>query len=93
MAKGRIVAKSAVTKRKKDYFYYVDADGNVRETKRNTKGGKRGRKVCKTAKQAQKAKRKLTKKIKRNAHVGVNSKTGQLKKGYKWLRPGVAVKA
>lgn len=32
MAKGRVVAKKAV-KRRKGYLYYVDKNGNVRETK------------------------------------------------------------
>lgn len=32
MAKGKIVKKKAVNRRK-GYMYYVDGDGNVRETK------------------------------------------------------------
>lgn len=65
MAKGKIVAKKAITKRKKDHLYFLDADGNVREVKRNTKGGKPGRKVCKKAKpKAKSTKRKATSKRK-----------------------------
>jgi hypothetical protein len=54
MAKGTVVAKTSV-KRKSGYLYFVDADGNVRETKINRKGGKKGRKVCSTAKPKKKA--------------------------------------
>jgi hypothetical protein len=63
MAKGTVVAKKAVT-RKKGYLYFVDADGSVRETKMNRKGGKKGRKVCapKAAKKAAPKKRKTVKK-------------------------------
>lgn len=44
-AKGTVVAKTAV-KRKSGYLYFVDGEGNVRESKMNRKGGKPGRKVC-----------------------------------------------
>jgi hypothetical protein len=54
MAKGTVVAKTSV-KRKSGYLYFVDADGNVRETKMNRKGGKKGRKVCSTVKPKRKA--------------------------------------
>ncbi len=43
--KGTVVAKAAVN-RKKGMLYFVDASGNVRETKMNRKGGTKGRKVC-----------------------------------------------
>ena len=42
---GTIVAKKAV-KRRAGYLYFVDGDGNVKESKMNRKGGKKGRKVC-----------------------------------------------
>jgi hypothetical protein len=45
MAKGSVVSKQKIT-RKKGYLYFVDGTGNVRETKMNRKGGKKGRKVC-----------------------------------------------
>lgn len=59
---GKIVASKAVS-RKKGYLYFVDGNGNVRETKMNRKGGKKGRKVCsvpkkKTARKKKAAKRK-----------------------------------
>lgn len=46
---GTIVAKNAV-KRKSGYLYFVDGNGNVKETKMNRKGGKKGRKTCSTPK-------------------------------------------
>lgn len=46
MAKGKVVKKNVV-ERRKGYLYFIDASGNVRESKMNTKGGKKGRKVCK----------------------------------------------
>ncbi len=44
-SKGTIVAKGVVD-RYEGYLYFVDGAGNVRESKMNRKGGKRGRKVC-----------------------------------------------
>ena len=44
-SKGRIVAEKVV-KRKEGYLYFVDGKGNVKETKMNRKGAKRGHKVC-----------------------------------------------
>ena len=52
-----IVAKKAV-KSKPGYLYFVDADGNVKETKMNRKGGKKGRKVCSSSKPVKKAAKK-----------------------------------
>lgn len=49
----KIVAKKAV-KRKPGYLYFVDGDGNVKVTKMNRKGGKKGRKVCSVKKAAKK---------------------------------------
>jgi hypothetical protein len=46
MAKGKIVSKAKVT-RKKGHLYYVDGEGNVREAAMNRRGGKKGHKVCK----------------------------------------------
>lgn len=46
--KGTVVAAKAVD-RKPGYMYFVDGSGNVRSTKMNTKGGKRGRKICRKA--------------------------------------------
>ncbi len=69
MAKGKIIVKGAV-KRKKGFMYFVDGDGNLRETARNTKGGKKGRTVCKSKKKAAPKKKRSVKraprKIKRN---------------------------
>ena len=45
MAKGKIVAAKAV-KRNKGKMYFVDGQGNVRETSMNRRGGKKGRHVC-----------------------------------------------
>lgn len=45
-SKGKIVAKGVVD-RESGYLYFVDSQGNVRESKMNRKGGKRGRHVCK----------------------------------------------
>lgn len=57
MAKGKVVAKSNV-KRKKGFLYYVDADGNVRETAMK-RGGTKGAKRCSLKSlEAAKAKRK-----------------------------------
>jgi hypothetical protein len=41
---GRIVREAAVT-RKKGHLYFIDKQGNVRETKMNRRGGKPGRSV------------------------------------------------
>lgn len=50
MPKGKIITKKAVDNasqlRKKGMMLFVDREGNVRVTKMNRKGGKRGRKVC-----------------------------------------------
>lgn len=61
MAKGTIVAKNAVS-RKKGKMYFVDGSGNVREVTMNRRGGKKGRHVCKVA--AKKVKRKTAAKKK-----------------------------
>lgn len=44
MAKGTIIEKNVVSRRK-GYMYFIDGEGNVREVKMNTKGGKTGRTV------------------------------------------------
>jgi hypothetical protein len=49
MAKGKIIAPKAV-KREKGKMYFIDGSGNVRETKMNRKGGKKGRHVCRVEK-------------------------------------------
>jgi len=43
MAKGKIVAKNVVD-RKKDTLYFVDGKGDLRESKMNRKGAKKGHK-------------------------------------------------
>lgn len=45
-SKGKVVAKEVVD-RKEGHLYFVDGVGNVRESKMNRKGAKRGHKVCK----------------------------------------------
>lgn len=60
MAKGRIVQKTGI-KRKKGYLYFVDADGNIRESKMQV-GSKRGRRTCR--KPAKTAKKRTSKRKK-----------------------------
>lgn len=54
---GKIVVKKAV-KRKAGMLYYLDGQGNVRESKMNRRGGKKGRKVCSVSKPKKRAVKK-----------------------------------
>ena len=45
-SKGKIVAKEVV-ERKEGHLYFVDGNGNVRESKMNRRGAKKGHKTCK----------------------------------------------
>jgi len=51
--------------RKPDKMYFVEKHGDVMETSRNTKGGKKGRHFCKPAKPGAKKKPKKSNKIAR----------------------------
>lgn len=61
---GRIVAKKAV-KRRPGYLYYVDAQGNVRESKLHRGGRKKKKKTAKKKTAKRKTKRKTTRKKKK----------------------------
>lgn len=45
-SKGKIVAKNVIT-REKGNLYFIDKDGNVRSSKMNRDGAKKGHRTCK----------------------------------------------
>ena len=72
-----MATKIAHIDRKKDKMYYVDKIGDVMETERNTKGGKKGSKHCTTKHSSAKKKPAAAKKAPKT-----KSKISALKRKY-----------